>query len=58
MRAQETPLAKTDTKDKGRRRVHTVQQAGDTLAWRLDGLAPDTEGAPHPIHEESQGSRG
>jgi len=43
---QETPPAKTDSKDKSRKRVHTIQRAGDTLAGRLDGRASDVSGAP------------
>jgi len=35
-RPQETPPAKTDSEDKRRKRVLTVQQTGDTLAQRLD----------------------
>jgi len=45
-RPQETPPAKTDSKDKGRRRFHTIQQPGDMLARCLDGHAPDAQGAP------------
>jgi hypothetical protein len=56
-RPQKTSPATTDTKDKGRRQFHTVQQTGDTLARRLDGRAPDAQGAPEPMHEESQRSR-
>ena len=38
---QETPLAKTDGKDRSRKRVHTIPSAGDTPAARLDGRASD-----------------
>jgi len=53
-RPQETPPAKTDSKDKDRRRVHTVQQAGDMVARRLDGCAPDAQGAPQPCMKKAR----
>jgi len=56
-RPQETHLAKANSKDKGRKWIHTVQQRGDALARHLDGRAPDVQGAPQPMLEESQGSR-
>jgi len=43
---QETPPGKSDSNDKSRKRVHTIQPAGDTLAGRLDGRASDVQGAP------------
>jgi len=57
MRPQETPPAKIDSKDKGRGRVYMVQRTDDMLPLRLDGCAADTQGAPQPMPEESQGSR-
>jgi len=57
LRPQETPPGKTDRKDKCWRRIHTVQQTDDMQAQHLDGRAPDTEGAPQTMHEESQGTR-
>jgi hypothetical protein len=35
MGLQETPLAKTDSKDKSRKPVHTIQPMGNTLPGRL-----------------------
>jgi len=55
-RPQETPPANIDSEDKDWRRVHTVQQTGDSLARRLDGCAPDAQGASQLMHEERQGS--
>jgi len=43
---QETPPAKTVSKDKSRKQVHTIQCTGDTLAARLDGRTSDVQGAP------------
>jgi len=56
-RPQEIPPANANSKDKGRERIHTVQQRGDPQARHLDGRAPDVQGAPQPMHEESQSSR-
>ena len=55
-RPQKSPPAEDDSKDKSLRRVYTIQQRGDTPAGCLDGDAPDVQGAPRPMHEESQGS--
>jgi hypothetical protein len=57
-RPQETPPAKTDSKDNSRKRVHMVQCTGDTMAGRVVGCTSDLDGAPQPMHEDSQGSRG
>jgi len=38
---QETPPAKTDSKDNSRKRVHINQRTGYTLAGRLDGDTSD-----------------
>jgi len=56
-RPYKTPLAKTDITVKGPIQFHTVQQTGDMLARRLDGLEPDAHGAQQLTREESQGIR-
>jgi len=56
-RPQETPPAKANRIDKSCEQIHAVQQRGDALGRRLDRRAPDVQGAPQPMHEESQISR-
>jgi len=51
-----TNKTKADSKDKSRKRVHMVQQTGDTLARHLDGRATDIQGTPQLMHEERLGS--
>jgi hypothetical protein len=48
-RPQETPPAKTDSKDKSRNEVGMVQHTGDRLAGNVGGCRTDEQSTPQPI---------